>query len=223
MQMTTTTPHKKSASLSLIGKSFSFIFNLLLLAFLAWMLLLLLVAVGFVCYGWETIWSIFEKAILGMSTHLWVSQLGLDHVMQQANGLMPLPESLAWAFPVDGASVAKFIHGSANAWVTFLLVTQFVVERCQVFAVGSMVIFLFALLGLIDGLVQRDIRKFQNARESTLFFHRSKSFLSSLFFAGYFLFILVPMDIPLTFCLTLIALATAYWVQVSTKQFKKHV
>jgi len=88
---------------------------------------------------------------------------------------------------------------------------------------GYIVILAFALLGFMDGLVQRDIRKFQNARESALFFHRSKSFLSMLFFMGYFLFIVVPVDISLTFCLALIALAIAYFVQVSTKKFKKYL
>lgn len=221
--MANTSSTKKSVPLSLIGKTFHFIFTLLLLAMLAWMLLLLVAGVGIFLSNWQPIWEIFQKAIFDMTSHLWVNQLGLEHIMQQADTALQLPNWLAWAFPVNAQPVAKLAQGSENLWITFLLVTQFVIERCQVFIMGFIVIFAFMMLGFVDGLVQRDIRKFKNTRESTLFFHRSKGLLSIVFFAGYFFFIVTPMDINLTAYLMLMALLTGYLVQVSTRQFKKYL
>ena len=224
MTMTNTSPpSRRSAPISLIGKSLRLIFNMMLIGLLAWMLLLLLSALGVLYWGWQSVWYIFERLILGMTTHLWVSHFGLKDMMQQAGGMMQLPSSLAWAFPINAMPVEKLIHGGTNAWITCLLVTQFFIERLQFFVAGFGVIVVFVLLGFVDGLVKRDIRKFNNDRESTLFFHRSKTLLTTIFFTEYFLFIVTPINIDLSFCLILIAIGTGCLVQVSTRQFKKYL
>ncbi len=216
-------PTKKSVPLSFIGKGLRLIFNLLLIGFLAWMLLLFLATLGVLAWGWQNVWEIFQQAILNMTPHLWVSHLGLESNLQHVDIAIASPSWVAWIFPDNSMSIAKLIHGSIKVGITFLLITQFVVERCQVFAVGLSVIIAFALLGLVDGLVKRDLRKFNNARESTLFFHRSKHLLSTVFFTGYFLFIAVPLELNLTFCLILMAIITSCIAQVSVHQFKKHL
>ena len=55
-------------------------------------------------------------------------------------------------------------------------------------------------IGLVDGLVQRDIRKFQGARESTLLFHRIKRCGAAIFFLPLFAYLawLSPVS-PLIF------------------------
>ncbi|MCD6047008.1 MAG: hypothetical protein K0S08_655 [Gammaproteobacteria bacterium] len=220
---TTSGASKKSVPLSLIGKCFNLVFNLILLAFFAWMLLLMLAVFGILCFGWQTVWEIFGKAIEGMTSHLWIAQLGLESIMQKTDTIVQLPSSIAWMFPADAIPITKLAQDGAKAWVTFLLVTQFVIQRCQIFVMELLGMIAFVALGFIDGLVQRDIRKFQNARESTLIFHRSKSFLISIFFIGYFVFVVVPLEFDLSLYLVIMAAALGYMVQVVSRQFKKHL
>jgi integrating conjugative element membrane protein (TIGR03747 family) len=108
---------------------------------------------------------------------------------------------------------------------------------CQVFMevgiVTSMRLFIFILalplfllcvgLGCIDGLVQRDIRKFQGARESTYLFHRIKMTWKSLFFVPIFLYFVCPLVIhPLWFFLPL-AVTLGLMMQIGLRSFKKYV
>ena len=60
-----------------------------------------------------------------------------------------------------------------------------VVKRFWVFIMALPLFLLSLILGLVDGLVQRDIRKFKGARESTLLFHKIKRSGAALFFCRY--------------------------------------
>jgi hypothetical protein len=220
--MAETTSHRKNSSLSVIGKVVSLAFQLLLLAFLAWILLILFAFIGVAMFNWEAVWEIFQTAILAMSSHLWTSQLNMDQI-SQTHFKMILPTWLAWLLPKDTSFFGTFLQTIDHLWVTCLLVTQFVVLRCQIFAIGLIAMVAFIFLGIMDGLVKREIRKFQNARESTLFFHRSKSLLSTIFFLGYFFFLIFPLELNLFFYLLVISIATGYIAQVSMQQFKKYL
>ncbi len=85
-------------------------------------------------------------------------------------------------------------------------------------------LFLFTLsLGLVDGLVQREIRKHQGARESTLLFHRIKRGGTVIFclpLLAYFVW-LSPVS-PLWFLMPTAA-ATGLWLTLSIRYFKKYV
>lgn len=85
-------------------------------------------------------------------------------------------------------------------------------------------LFLLSLsMGLVDGLVQRDIRKFQGARESTLLFHRIKRCGAVIFFLpllAYFAW-LSPVS-PLWFLMPM-AIALGCWLALGLRLFKKYV
>ena len=63
--------------------------------------------------------------------------------------------------------------------------------RFFIFLLALPLFILFVCLGCVDGLVQRDIRKFQAARESTYFFHRIKRTWTFCFFVPLFLLFLL--------------------------------
>lgn len=78
-----------------------------------------------------------------------------------------------------------------------------------------------ALVGFIDGLVQRDIRKFGADRESSYFYHKARGTLLPLAFLPWSLYLALPVSVsPLLVllpCAALLALA----VNLTTASFKK--
>jgi len=88
----------------------------------------------------------------------------------------------------------------------------------------SMPLFLL-LIGwvIVDGLVQRDIRKFQAARESTYLFHRIKMAWQSTFFIPLFLYLVWPYAVNPSWFLMPMAVVLGLMMQVSLRSFKKYV
>ena len=101
--------------------------------------------------------------------------------------------------------------------------TAVMVHRCWIFLNALPLLCLSLGLGLIDGLVQRDIRKFQSARESAWLFHGIKRCGAAVFFVPFFLFMvwLTPVS-PLWFFLPM-TLGLGIWLALSLRFFKKSV
>ena len=78
-------------------------------------------------------------------------------------------------------------------------------------------------LSLIDGLVQRDIRKFQGARESSFIFHRVKYLFSMCFYFPLFFYFVYPVDIDEQWFLLPMLIALSLLTYLSAKHFKKYL
>jgi integrating conjugative element membrane protein (TIGR03747 family) len=76
---------------------------------------------------------------------------------------------------------------------------------------------------LIDGLAQRDIRKFQCARESTYLFHRPKPILSFCFYIPMFVYFATPTLFNSEIFFIVIAIVLGLIIHVSVKNFKKYL
>lgn len=80
-----------------------------------------------------------------------------------------------------------------------------------------------SLLCVIDGLVVRDIRKFQAAMESTFFHHRIKrAFKSSLVFL-LFIYLAFPLYVSPWMNAILMLAMSGLWIHVACGSFKKYV
>lgn len=98
-----------------------------------------------------------------------------------------------------------------------------IVKRFWVFIMALPLFLLSLILGFVDGLVQRDIRKFKGARESTLLFHKIKRSGAGLFFLpllAYFVW-LSPVS-PAWFFVPM-AIGLGLWFTFSVRFFKKYV
>jgi integrating conjugative element membrane protein (TIGR03747 family) len=82
---------------------------------------------------------------------------------------------------------------------------------------------LVILLFVIDGLVQRDIRKFQCARESTYLFHRPKPILSFCFYVPLFIYCVIPEILNPQLLFVVMALILGLITHVIVKNFKKYL
>jgi integrating conjugative element membrane protein (TIGR03747 family) len=98
-----------------------------------------------------------------------------------------------------------------------------ILKRFWVFVTALPLFFLSLMIGLVDGLVQRDIRKFQGARESSLLFHTIRYSGTALFFLPlltYFAW-LSPVS-PAWFFIPM-AVVMGLWFTFSLRFFKKYV
>lgn len=106
---------------------------------------------------------------------------------------------------------------------TSLLVTQLILTRLAILVLAIPMFLLFGLVGMADGLMQRDLRKFGGGRESTFLFHRAKSWVVWLPTMGSFLYLTLPLAISPTFFLLPFAVIFGYMISVTMRTFKKYV
>lgn len=98
-----------------------------------------------------------------------------------------------------------------------------ILKRFWVFITALPLFLMSLMIGLVDGLVQRDIRKFQGARESSLLFHTIRYSGTALFFLPLLLYFawLSPVS-PVWFFIPM-AVAMGLWLTFSLRFFKKYV
>ena len=111
------------------------------------------------------------------------------------------------------AQVLPLISGAAAVMVL----------RLWIFITALPLLLISLSIGLVDGLVQRNIRKYQGARESALLFHRIKrsgAVIIYLPLLAYFAW-LSPIS-PLWFLMPM-AIAAGFWLAFSLRYFKKYV
>ena len=139
-----------------------------------------------------------------------------------------LPHFQGASASADHNPLAREFSHTCSALKTQILplltgIVAVVVKRLWIFITALPLLALSMGVGLIDGLVQRDIRKFQGARETTLLFHRIKKCGTALFFVPFFLYMawLSPVS-PLWFFLPMAA-GLGLWLTLTMRFFKKSV
>ena len=176
---------KRPIPLSLIGKVFRVAFNLAWLTLSAWMVLLLLSGMSGFIVGSGFIDQHLQETISSMTSHAWNASNSLNKLSY----LLHIAPS-TWQ---NAERWHDMLAQTKAALEIALPVSQLIYLRCQLFFLSGPLLLSIAGLGLLDGLVQRDIRKYQSTRESSLFFHRSKAFLLFFFYSSYFLFIRIKI------------------------------
>ncbi len=102
-------------------------------------------------------------------------------------------------------------------------VTQIVVTRVLALCLSMPLFLLCTGLGFVDGVVQRAIRKYQNARESSFLFHAVKRSGTFWFYIPLFFYLALPLAVSPAWFLVPMAIACGIWMQLSTKAFKKYL
>jgi len=80
-----------------------------------------------------------------------------------------------------------------------------------------------ALVGLVDGLVQRDLRRFGAGRESGFVYHRARALIRPIMLTPWVLYLALPVSISPLAILLPGALLLGLTVNVTAATFKKYV
>lgn len=120
------------------------------------------------------------------------------------------------------------LYNTANLFTSeplrlLLIATDIIVCRLEIFIKSFPLFGLSLMIFATDGLVYRDIRKFQAGRESTLFFHRAKLLMSFCLFIPLFFYLSIPIFISPMLIFIMQSLMLGISVKFATMYFKKYI
>lgn len=192
--------------------------KVLIMTLLAWFLL--------------TSWFIAEMFVKGQAAVMTginhIITLNIDYIGHNPSSYMYwLGSWFAYAheqLAYVALSVRKIGHQFLQMSVQLVLsVIEINLSRLVIFLAALPLFLLFMLIFGTDGLVKRDIRKFQGARESTLFFHRTKHLIGFLFYGIYLIFMCMPVALPPFMFVAALVLLVGIATQQATTYFKKYL
>ena len=183
----------------------------------------------------------------------WFSQAGSDHAHQTMLSEMgyldsQFSQSLLVSSPVEFATmivdtgyewlfmktgIAGWVEQGADAvgWAgtlkTYLQAAMFVtlitLTRCVILMLTSPLFIMAALVGFIDGLVSRDLRRFGAGRESAFIYHHAKRMVTPVFLTGWLIYLSLPFSIHPNLFLLPCALLFGLMIAIATSSFKKYL
>ncbi len=102
-------------------------------------------------------------------------------------------------------------------------VVQLFAVRLTVLALATPVFLLFSLVGLVDGLVQRDLRRWGGGRESSYLYHYAKGSVWAFLIAAWVLYLAMPVSINPAFVVVPFAILFAFSISITAGTFKKYL
>lgn len=109
-----------------------------------------------------------------------------------------------------------YLEAMANTAQTFTV-------RVIVLALATPIFVLFGLVGLAEGLMRRDLRRWGGGRESSFLYHHSKKVLGPSMVVAWMLYLAMPFSIHPNLVLLPFAALFATGVAVTTATFKKYL
>ncbi len=162
-----------------------------------------------------------EKQIQGsLQTLNRAIQTSKSYLRQQQNKMNPILHFSNRNPTITLESLKKVL---SEATTLLWDVTLIVVSRIIIFLFALPLLLMCLTIGCVDGLVQRDIRKFQAARESTLFFHAVKKRMSFWFFIPVLAYLALPWTVDPSLIIVPMALGLGLLTQLSIQSFKKYL
>lgn len=122
-------------------------------------------------------------------------------------------------------------HTSSGGWLQAIAtygqaainVSLVVVVRVFILTLTVPLFVMAAAVGMVDGLVRRDLRKFGAGRESAFIYHHAKRLTGPVFILGWLIYLSVPFSVnPNTFLVPCAALF-GLLISVTTGSFKKYL
>jgi len=120
------------------------------------------------------------------------------------------------------------LYNTANLFTSealklLLITTDIILCRVEIFVKALPLFGLTLMIFVTDGLVYRDIRKFQAGRESTLFFHRAKLLMSFCLLIPLFFYLSIPLFISPMLIFIVQSLMLGISIKLAAMYFKKYI
>ena len=104
-----------------------------------------------------------------------------------------------------------------------MLVTKIFAVRLAVLLLAFPAFILLALVGLVDGLVQRDIRRWCGGRESSFVYHWAKKNLYPFLILPWIIYLAMPESIHPNLIVLPFAVCFSISVTIMAATFKKYI
>ena len=102
-------------------------------------------------------------------------------------------------------------------------ITQLTGARLGVVLLAMPAFATLGLMGAIDGLVQRDLRRFGGGQESSFMYHHLKKAVRPMFSIPVFLYLISPWSVHPTMVFVPFSLLFGYFMQRTLSKFKKYL
>ncbi|WP_051302421.1 TIGR03747 family integrating conjugative element membrane protein [Sedimenticola selenatireducens] len=117
----------------------------------------------------------------------------------------------------------KYYRPTAEFVIAMMQITQLFSVRLAILILAMPVFLLFSLLALVDGLVQRDLRRWGGGRESSFVYHYAKKAALPLVVLAWVTYLALPFSLHPTFVVLPFATLFALSVAVTASTFKKYL
>ena len=121
------------------------------------------------------------------------------------------------------ATLHKVYKPMAEYVLAMMQVTQVFSVRLAILTLAMPIFLLFSLVALVDGLVQRDLRRWGGGRESSFVYHYTKKAALPLVVLTWVTYLALPFSLHPTFVILPFASLFALTVAVTASTFKKYL
>ena len=121
------------------------------------------------------------------------------------------------------ATLHKVYKPLAEYVLAMMQVTQVFSVRLAILTLAMPIFLLFSLVALVDGLVQRDLRRWGGGRESSFVYHYAKKAALPLVVLTWVTYLALPFSLHPTFVILPFASLFALTVAVTASTFKKYL
>lgn len=149
------------------------------------------------------------------------------HYLFEVTGVMRL---IGWLSNPPSASetdIRLTLHRMYKPAAIFVLAATKIVQvfavRLGTLGLATPVFLLFSLVGLIDGLVQRDLRRWGGGRESSYLYHYAKNSVWKFVLTACVIYLALPISLHPVFIVLPFSVLFAISISVTANTFKKYL
>ena len=117
----------------------------------------------------------------------------------------------------------RIYHPMSEFVIAMMQITQVFSVRLAILTLAMPIFLLFSLVALVDGLVQRDLRRWGGGRESSFVYHYAKKAALPLVVLSWVIYLALPFSLHPTFVVLPFASLFALTVAVTASTFKKYL
>ena len=135
--------------------------------------------------------------------------------------------SRAYEYLVVKTGVAPMMSQPSVGWIAYLqaavYVTLMTFIRLMILVLTIPLFVMAALVGFVDGLVQRDLRRFGAGRESAFLYHHAKRAIGPTFIIGWLIYLSLPIALHPNWFLLPNAFLFGAMIALASRSFKKYL
>lgn len=113
-------------------------------------------------------------------------------------------------------SIGTYLMATVNIILVFIV-------RLFLLLLSSPIFILASIVGIVDGLVRRDIRRFGAGRESSFLYHHSKRWIGRFLILSWLLYLSIPVSIHPNLIFIPMAFLFGLSVSITFGSFKKYL
>ncbi len=137
--------------------------------------------------------------------------------------------TLEWAFGSQPSGkwlidfVRETIRAMADYIVAAITIIQLFAVRLSILVLALPAFLIFGMVALIDGLAQRDLRRWQAGRESAYLYHNAKRTILPLLSLPWIVYLAMPNTIHPNYVILPFAILFGLAINITARSFKKYL